>query len=57
MTVREAREWVNPATHNDMHRKTCAQKGEKAAETEFTKALLIAAQCMSKVLAWEDDGK
>ena len=57
MTIQEAREWINPATYTDKYRKTCVQKGEKAANAEFTRAMLVACQCMSKVLAWEDDGK
>ena len=57
MTVIEAREWINPATSSDKFREACVKKGEKQAEKEFTQALLVACQCMSKVIAWEGDGK
>lgn len=57
MTVQEARDWVNPATYLDKYRETCVKKGENQAELEYTRARIIACQCMSKVIAWEDDCK
>ena len=57
MTIRDARDWVNPATTADKFREACAKKGEVEAQKELTRALMIACQCMSKVIAWEDDCK
>lgn len=57
MTVKEARDWVNPATYLDKYREVCVKKGENQAELEYTRARIIACQCMSKVIAWEDDCK
>ena len=57
MTVKEAREWLNPATSRDMYRRICVQKGEREADKMYAQACLVACQCMSKVIAWEDDGK
>ena len=56
MTIQEARDWLNPATSADTYRRACVKKGEEQANKDYATACVIACQCMSKVIAWEDDG-
>ena len=57
MTIKEAREWLNPATSTDMYRRTCVQKGEKEADKQYMQACLIACQCIQMIMWGSDDGK